>query len=50
MVETIRQGGPKTPFLKFGDTVRIEMKDRKSRSIFGAIEQRIEPAGLGGRA
>ena len=44
MVETIRNGVPKTPFLKYGDTVRIEMKDRKGHSIFGAIENRVEPA------
>jgi fumarylacetoacetate (FAA) hydrolase len=43
MVETIRDGAPKTPFLKFGDLVRIEMKDRKGHSIFGAIENRVEP-------
>jgi fumarylacetoacetate (FAA) hydrolase len=46
MVETIRQGAPATPFLRFGDVVRIEMKDRKGHSIFGAIENRIEPAGV----
>ena len=33
---------PVTPFMKFGDSVRIEMLDREGRSIFGAIEQRIE--------
>ncbi|PPD16647.1 MAG: 2-keto-4-pentenoate hydratase [Methylobacterium sp.] len=43
MVETIRDGAPKTPFLAFGDTVRIEMRDQKGHSIFGAIENRIEP-------
>jgi fumarylacetoacetate (FAA) hydrolase len=41
-VETIRAGAAKTPFLAFGDTIRIEMKDDKGHSIFGAIEQRIE--------
>jgi fumarylacetoacetate (FAA) hydrolase len=41
-VETLEHGKPLTPFLKFGDRVRIEMLDRESRSIFGAIEQRIE--------
>jgi fumarylacetoacetate (FAA) hydrolase len=40
-VETIRAGKPATPFLKFGDTVRIEMLDRDGRSIFGAIEQDV---------
>lgn len=38
-VETLRDGKPSTPFLKFGDTVRIEMTDAAGASIFGAIEQ-----------
>lgn len=42
MIETIADGAPKTQFLRFGDTVRIEMKDRAGHSIFGAIEQRVE--------
>ena len=41
-VETLEQGKPLTPFMAFGDVVRIEMLDRDGRSIFGAIEQRIE--------
>lgn len=41
-VETLRDGKPSTPFMSFGDTVRIEMLDRDGNSIFGAIEQRIE--------
>jgi fumarylacetoacetate (FAA) hydrolase len=40
-VETIRAGKPMTPFLKFGDKVRIEMRDAEGRSIFGAIEQDV---------
>jgi fumarylacetoacetate (FAA) hydrolase len=40
-VETIRDGKPKTPFLDYGDRVRIEMNDRAGRSIFGAIEQEV---------
>ena len=40
-VETILHGKPSTPFLKAGDTVRIEMLDEKGRSIFGAIEQTV---------
>jgi fumarylacetoacetate (FAA) hydrolase len=40
-LETIATGKPTTPFLKFGDTVRIEMLDGEGRSIFGAIEQTI---------
>ena len=42
MIETIESGEPKTPFLRFGDTVRIEMKDKAGHSIFGAIEQKVE--------
>jgi fumarylacetoacetate (FAA) hydrolase len=41
MVETIRSGKPLTPFLCFGDQVRIEMLNRKGHSIFGAIEQKV---------
>ena len=40
-VETIRTGKPVTPFLKFGDRVRVEMLDTAGRSIFGAIEQDV---------
>ncbi|HEY8030859.1 MAG TPA: fumarylacetoacetate hydrolase family protein [Methylocella sp.] len=43
MIETIRDGTPKTPFMHFGDTVRIEMKSSSGQSIFGAIEQTVEP-------
>jgi len=43
-VETLRDGKPSTPFMRFGDVVRIEMFDRAGNSIFGAIEQRIEQA------
>ena len=45
-VEALRDGAPATPFLKFGDSVRIEMFDRAGHSLFGAIEQRIERAPL----
>ena len=41
MIETIEQGRPVTPFMRFGDRVRIEMLDREGRSIFGAIEQEV---------
>ncbi len=43
-VETLRDGKPSTPFMAFGDVVRIEMLDAAGNSIFGAIEQRIEQA------
>ena len=41
-IETIEQGAPVTPFMRFGDVVRIEMKDRAGHSIFGAIEQTVK--------
>ena len=41
-VETLRDGKPSTPFMKFGDLVRIEMQNSDGSPIFGAIEQRIE--------
>lgn len=47
-VEILQQGEPKTPLLKFGDTVRIEMKDADGHSVFGAIEQTIEPVRTAG--
>jgi fumarylacetoacetate (FAA) hydrolase len=44
VVETILEGKPRTPFLRPGDTVRIEMLDGHRRSIFGAIEQTVVEA------
>jgi fumarylacetoacetate (FAA) hydrolase len=41
VLETFALGKPVTPFLRFGDRVRIEMLDRGGRSIFGAIDQRV---------
>ena len=41
MVETILSGAPETPFLRHGDSVRIEMHDAAGASIFGAIEQTV---------
>jgi fumarylacetoacetate (FAA) hydrolase len=41
MLETIEHGEPSTPFLHFGDRVRIEMLDSEGRSIFGAIDQPV---------
>ncbi len=42
LVEQVEQGAAKTPFLAFGDTVKIEMFDVHGATIFGAIEQRVE--------
>ena len=41
MRETIENGKPATPFMAFGDRVRIEMFDRAGQSIFGAIDQKV---------
>lgn len=41
-VETLRDGKPVTPFLKFGDRVKIEVNDKAGKSIFGSIEQVVE--------
>ncbi len=44
MLETLASGAPTTPFMRFGDRVRIEMLDEDGHSIFGAIEQEVVPA------
>jgi fumarylacetoacetate (FAA) hydrolase len=41
-VETLETGKPITPFMRYGDVVRIEMRSRDGVDVFGAIEQRIE--------
>jgi fumarylacetoacetate (FAA) hydrolase len=41
-LETLEHGKPVTPFLRFGDRVRIEMLDAHGRSIFGAIDQEVQ--------
>ncbi len=41
-VEKLRDGEPSTPFLKFGDHLKIDITDHAGASIFGSIEQRIE--------
>jgi fumarylacetoacetate (FAA) hydrolase len=41
MIETIRDGKPATSFMKFGDTIRIEMLDAQGNSVFGAIDQQV---------
>jgi len=41
MIETIRDGRPATPFMRFGDRVRIEMRDAAGASVFGTIDQRV---------
>ncbi|MEZ5708249.1 MAG: fumarylacetoacetate hydrolase family protein [Blastomonas sp.] len=43
MVEQIKDGAMKTPFLGYGDTVRIDVHDDREHTIFGAIEQTVTP-------
>ncbi|WP_318463846.1 fumarylacetoacetate hydrolase family protein [Photobacterium leiognathi] len=43
MLEIIENGKPTTPFMQYGDTVKIEMFDDHDHSIFGAIEQTVVP-------
>ena len=42
-IETIEGGAPKTEFMQFGDTIRIEMKGADGASVFGAIAQKVAP-------
>ena len=42
-IETILDGQPSTEFMKYGDTIRIEMKGNDGASVFGAIDQKIAP-------
>ena len=44
VIETIQDGQPATEFMKYGDTIRIDMKGRDGLSVCGAIEQEIVPA------
>ncbi len=41
MIEKIETGEMVTPFMSFGDTIRIEMKDKEGKDIFGVIEQKV---------
>ncbi len=45
MLEIIADGKASTPFMRFGDTIRIEMLDEDDRNIFGSIEQEIRRHG-----
>jgi fumarylacetoacetate (FAA) hydrolase len=42
LVEQVETGAAKTAFLRFGDTVKIEMVNDGGESVFGAIEQKVE--------
>ncbi|WP_133129341.1 fumarylacetoacetate hydrolase family protein [Legionella yabuuchiae] len=42
MLEVLEKGDPITPFMQFGDTIKIEMKNSHGESIFGAIDQTVQ--------
>lgn len=42
-LEMIADGKAPMPFMKYGDTVAIEMFDRHGASLFGAIRQKVAP-------
>ena len=42
-IETIEDGKPKTEYMRFGDTIRIEVKGKDGQSVFGAIAQTVAP-------
>jgi len=44
-IETIQDGKPATDYMKFGNSIRIEMKGKDGQSVFGAIEQKVARAG-----
>ncbi len=44
-IETLLTGKATTPFMRFGDSIRIEMLDAEGRSVFGAIDQKVRPPG-----
>jgi fumarylacetoacetate (FAA) hydrolase len=46
-VETLLHGAPRTPFMRVGDRVQIDMRDDAGRSIFGQIDQRVAAHPLG---
>jgi len=46
-LEIIADGAPKTPYMKFGDTIRMEMLGADGKSIFGAIDQQVVQAAVG---
>lgn len=41
MIEKIDTGEFKTPFMQYGDTIRIEMHDKAGNNLFGTIEQTV---------
>jgi fumarylacetoacetate (FAA) hydrolase len=44
VLETLERGVAETPFLRFGERVRIDMLDPSGAAVFGSIEQRVVSA------
>ncbi len=44
VLEIIEKGQPETPFMAYGDRIKIEMRDANGQNIFGTIEQKVVPA------
>ena len=44
-IETIQEGQPRTAYMAYGDTIRIEMKGNDGQSVFGAIDQKVVELG-----
>lgn len=40
-METLQDGAPRTAYLQYGDTIRIDMRAPAGHSVFGAIEQEV---------
>jgi fumarylacetoacetate (FAA) hydrolase len=40
-METLLDGQASTEYMKYGDTIRIEMKGQNGESLFGAIDQQV---------
>ena len=43
-IETIEHGAPRTDFMRYGDTIRIDMKGLDGLSVCGAIDQKVAPS------
>ena len=45
-LETEDHGKPKTPYMVLGDSIRVEVKGKDGRSVFGAIHQMVALSSL----
>lgn len=46
MLEKLNEGVMKTPFMKIGDTIKMEMRDVQGQNIFGTIHQKVAKASV----